>query len=179
MTIIISILQKFQQNARSYQKHNLPNNISNPSYKVIILVHAQNTTLITETCRQTSNNHLCVSTLNSDRRTNTANDKVDIATILLLNANDLGIKTLNHIVSLLRSTKIKPQVRPPLNKCMFIYNSDIKFGLIHVVLNLSQKQYGFAKDLMEGVLKSAKSCEDNFAKVKSPSPISGDTKKNG
>ncbi|XP_056682918.1 cell wall / vacuolar inhibitor of fructosidase 1-like [Spinacia oleracea] len=142
---------------------------------IIILCHAQNTTLITQTCNQTPNYNLCVSTLTSDPKTRYAKDMRDLAIIMVLHANGIATKTQNHIFGLIRNRGIAGLERQLLNNCYQNYSTIITKRLIETVEDLSAKKYDFARDMMKDVQRSVNVCEGSFEKpVKSP--ISVDNK---
>ncbi|XP_056697176.1 cell wall / vacuolar inhibitor of fructosidase 1-like [Spinacia oleracea] len=142
---------------------------------LIILGHAQNTTLITQTCNQTPNYNLCVSTLTSDPKTRYANDTRHLAIIMVLHANGLSTKTQNHIFGLIRNRGIAGPVRQLLDKCYQNYSRIITNRLIETVEDLLAKRYAFAPDMMKNVQRYVNVCEGSFKKpVKSP--ISADNK---
>ncbi|XP_056694818.1 cell wall / vacuolar inhibitor of fructosidase 1-like [Spinacia oleracea] len=143
--------------------------------QLIILVHAQNTTLITQICNQTPNNNLCVSTLNSDPNTLNANDTRDLAIIMVIHTNDMATKTQNHIVGLLRNRAIEGTMRQLLGKCYRMYFMITKDRLIETVNSLSAKNYALARDMMKDVQTSIDNCEGSFNEIVK-SPISADNK---
>ena len=142
---------------------------------LVILVHAQNATLVNQTCKKTPNYYLCVSTLKSDPRTRLAKDIRGLATIFALHVMEKATQTRNHIAGLLKDPSIDRKRKQLLGECMEIYNAIIMNWLSETLEGLLDKDYGLARDSMAAVPTNIESCEKSFRRP-IQSPISKDSR---
>ncbi|XP_021740033.1 cell wall / vacuolar inhibitor of fructosidase 1-like [Chenopodium quinoa] len=145
---------------------------------LIVVANGENATLIlliNQTCKQTNNYDLCVTTLNSDPKTGNAKDMRDLATIMVSHVDDEASKTRDHISGLLKNRTIDKPTKKLLKACIDRYNIIIINWLKEVREGLSYRDYGFARDSMAAVPTNVELCERSFeAPIKSP--ISADSK---
>lgn len=106
-----------------------------------ITIHAQNPTLITKTCNQTSNYTLCALTLNSDPATANAKDMRDLTMIMLNHVTQKLSDIENHIQGLIRNRQIVEEERYLLNVCDQNYNFLLTNWIVKVKDCLSKRDY--------------------------------------
>ncbi|CAO2838117.1 unnamed protein product [Amaranthus hypochondriacus] len=141
----------------------------------VIAIDSQSESLISKTCSQTSNNDLCVSTLNSDPGAASAKDIGDLAVIMVKYVTQHVSDTENHIQGLIRNREIVDPERHLLNICDQNYNFMLTIWLVNVRDSLSKRNYFDASDDMRSILDMIDQCEKSFAPPVS-SPISADSK---
>ncbi|XWS14230.1 hypothetical protein CRYUN_Cryun36dG0105300 [Craigia yunnanensis] len=135
--------------------HNLPNN------------------LIETTCKQTPFFNLCVSTLQSDPRSSTA-DVAGLAHIAADSVNAKATATLNQITGLLKSAK-DPNLQKALQSCVDSYNTIVKADIPVAIEAIVKGNPKFAVQSATDAANEAQDCEKSFANPPK-SPVSDSNK---
>ncbi|KAE8717801.1 Poly(A) polymerase, putative isoform 1 [Hibiscus syriacus] len=130
--------------------------------------------LIETTCKQTPYLDLCISTLESDPRSSSADVPV-LGCIVADTANAKASATLNQISTLLKSAT-DPKLKKALNGCVELYNMIIKHDIPVAIDALEKGDPKFAVEYATDAGNNAQDCEDRFGKSSTNSPISGGNK---
>ncbi|KAF5738778.1 putative Pectinesterase inhibitor [Tripterygium wilfordii] len=118
--------------------------------------------IVDQTCKHTPYYNLCVSTLNADRRSATA-DVAGLALIMVDAIKAKATRTQGTIGRLLRS---KPTLKKPLSSCANAYNIILTVTIPEAYQALPGNPK-FAEDGANGCATEANSCEQEF-KGRSP-----------
>ncbi|KAK4586450.1 hypothetical protein RGQ29_023551 [Quercus rubra] len=117
--------------------------------------------LIDHTCKKTSHYDLCLSSLQSNPQSSTADVKglaQIMADILLANVTD----TLNYIEGLIKQSP-EPELERSLTYCAELYIPVVKYTLPQAIDALSKGHYRFANYGISDVAKEADTCEKKFS----------------
>ncbi|KAJ7955264.1 Pectinesterase inhibitor-like protein [Quillaja saponaria] len=113
--------------------------------------------LIDQTCKKTPNYDVCVSSLQSDPRSNDA-DVRGQARILVDVINSDSTQTLNEIKKLLQGSP-EPTVKEALQACADKYNAILKGDVPQAVEGLDKGNFKFAESGANDAANEADSCE--------------------
>ena len=118
--------------------------------------------LIEQTCKQTPNYNLCVSSLKSDPKSATA-DVTGLALIMVKVLNTTATRTLIHINSLLHHSP-SPKIKKALLSCADMYYNGIVTADVPVSIEaLTKGDPKFADDSTLDAAKEATLCEEGFS----------------
>ncbi|XVF66079.1 hypothetical protein PTKIN_Ptkin10aG0005500 [Pterospermum kingtungense] len=124
-------------------------------------------TIIESTCKKTPSFDLCVSTLQADPRSSSA-DVADLARIAADTVNAKATATLNQI-TLLLTTATDPNLKKALQDCVDKYNAIIKADIPTAIDAIVKGNPKFAISSATDAANEAQSCENGFADpLKSP-----------
>ncbi|XWS08468.1 hypothetical protein CRYUN_Cryun40dG0004800 [Craigia yunnanensis] len=133
-------------------------------------LHGSVVNLIETTCKRTPFYNLCVSTLQSDPRSSSAN----VAGLALIGADKLKAKataTLGQITGLLKGAK-DPKLKMALRVCVDYYNAIIKYDIAVVIEAVTKGNPKFGVEAATDAANEADACERKF-KNQPKFPISG------
>ncbi|XVE82301.1 hypothetical protein DITRI_Ditri15bG0137200 [Diplodiscus trichospermus] len=131
------------------------------------------TSLIETTCKQTPFFNLCVSTLQSDPRSSTA-DVAGLGHIIADSINGKAPATLNQIKGLLKSAT-DPNMQKALQSCVDSYNTIVQADIPVAFEAITKGDPKFAVDSAADAANEAQDCEKSFANPPK-SPISDSNK---
>ncbi|XP_055814162.1 cell wall / vacuolar inhibitor of fructosidase 1-like [Solanum dulcamara] len=117
-----------------------------------------NNSFIHATCRKTPYYSLCVTTLQSDPRSNEA----DITTLSLVMVDAVKSKSIEIMKKLKELEISNPEWRGPLSQCYVAYNAVPRADVKVAVEALKKGVPKFAEDGMNDVVVEAQTCEFSF-----------------
>ncbi|XP_021906732.1 cell wall / vacuolar inhibitor of fructosidase 1 [Carica papaya] len=115
--------------------------------------------LIDSTCKQTPFYDLCVSNLQSDPRSSTA-DTNGLGVVVVGKIEAKSAETLNAINGLIKQ---KPELSQALNSCAGKYNAIIKGDVPQATEAFQKNDPKFAEDAANDAANEADSCEKLFS----------------
>ncbi|KAK4374495.1 hypothetical protein RND71_005172 [Anisodus tanguticus] len=131
-----------------------------------------NNNLIHTTCKATPNYSLCITTLQSDPRSYTAEGGDDIIILGLVMVDAVKLKSIQIMEKLKELEKSNPEWRVPLSQCCMAYYAVLRSDVSVAVEALKRGVPKFAEDGMVDVVVEAETCEFSFEYKKLDSPIS-------
>ncbi|XP_059278091.1 cell wall / vacuolar inhibitor of fructosidase 1-like [Lycium ferocissimum] len=135
---------------------------------ISMFTNKDNTTLIHNTCKNTPNYQLCISTLQSDPRSSDA----DITVLGLVMVDAVKKKTVEIMESIKELEKTNPKWKIPLNECSLFYYAVIKADVPEAVDGLKKGVPKFAEMGMDDTAVEAEICEYSFKENGLNSPLS-------
>nr|ACO35696.1 invertase inhibitor [Solanum tuberosum] len=127
------------------------NNNNNNNYN---LIHA--------TCRETPYYSLCLTTLQSDPRSNEVEGDDAITTLGLIMVDVVKSKSIEIMEKIKELEKSNPEWRAPLSQCYVAYNAVLRADVTVAVEALKKGVPKFAEDGMDDVVVEAQTCEYSF-----------------
>ncbi|XP_077240346.1 putative invertase inhibitor [Tasmannia lanceolata] len=124
------------------------------------LVNINDAQTIQEMCKQTENSSLCVSSLESDTRSNTANPH-ELARISMQLALVNG-SSVSSYISQLEKQATQPDMKTCLAYCTQQYEDHVLFALNEALGKFDSHENNFAIRLVSGCVSSIVACEDCF-----------------
>ncbi|KAF3456382.1 hypothetical protein FNV43_RR01032 [Rhamnella rubrinervis] len=132
-----------------------------------ILPQAEPNNLIANTCKKTPHYDLCVSSLESNPESSSA-DLNGLAQIMVNIVLSNTSSTLDYIQGLLKEAP-EPQLQRALADCAELYIPVVKFSLPQAIEALISGHFGFANYGISDAAKEAAACEKAFSgSIKSP-----------
>nr|ADZ54777.1 invertase inhibitor 2 [Solanum tuberosum] len=129
---------------------NNDNNNNNNNYN---LIHA--------TCRETPYYSLCLTTLQSDPRSNEVEGDDAITTLGLIMVDAVKSKSIGIMEKIKELEKSNPEWRAPLSQCYVAYNAVLRADVTVAVEALKKGVPKFAEDGMDDVVVEAQTCNFN------------------
>lgn len=121
-----------------------------------------NNNFIHAMCRETPYYSLCVTTLQSDPRSNEAKGDDDITTLGLVMVDAVKSKSIEIMKKLKELEISNPEWRGPLSQCYVAYNAVPRADVKVAVEALKRGVPTFAEDGMNDVVVEAQTCEFSF-----------------
>lgn len=130
----------------------------------IFMVREKGNDLIENTCRNTPDYQLCLSTLLSDPRSFDA-DTYGLGLVIVDALKDKATSTVNAINRLKRSN---PEFILPLIECSILYNAILKADIPEAIEGLRKGVPKFAEAGMADTAVEVQGCENSFKQPNSP-----------
>lgn len=120
--------------------------------------------LIEQTCKETPNYDLCISSLQSDPRSSNSDVK-ELAIIMIDVIKDKATQTLNHINHLLNNSSSSQNigVKQELNSCTRQYSTIVKIDVLEASQYLSKGLFKIAEENINNAGVQANSCEEGLS----------------
>ncbi|KAJ4822086.1 hypothetical protein Tsubulata_031767 [Turnera subulata] len=115
--------------------------------------------LIQQTCKQTPNPALCVSTLKSDPQSSKA---VDVKGLALITINVVKVKATETAKIIGQQLKSKPELKQALTNCASQYDTILTATIPSATQAVELGDPKFGEDGMKGTAEAAQECEDGF-----------------
>ncbi|KAI5650946.1 hypothetical protein M9H77_36951 [Catharanthus roseus] len=142
----------------------LPFSLSSPLSIQLESSSSSSSDLVNNTCKNTPNYQLCISTLRSDPRSSTA-DVSGLGLIVVDAVKGKATSTLNTIKNLKKS---KPQYKHQLDECSRFYDAILNADVPEAIEALTKGDPKFAENGMADTALEVQLCQNGFKGSKSP-----------
>ncbi|XP_055814168.1 cell wall / vacuolar inhibitor of fructosidase 1-like [Solanum dulcamara] len=128
---------------------------------LVLVTNGNNNNLVESTCKNTPNYELCLKTLSSDKRSETAGDVTTLA-LIMVDAIKSKANQAANTISKLRQSNPPLAWKDPLKKCAFSYKVILTVSMPEAIEALTKGNPKFAEDAMVGSSGDAQECEEYF-----------------
>ncbi|CAN1243339.1 Cell wall / vacuolar inhibitor of fructosidase 1 [Linum perenne] len=125
-----------------------------------LLLGSSDSTLIADTCKQTPNYNLCVSSIAADPRGSKAADVETLALVMIDAVNSKATAASQRINHLMKTAP--PSMRKPLRACAQIYDIITKYEIPEAIQAVRLGDPKFGEDAMNDSAAEPASCEQEF-----------------